>query len=88
MKNQKVDETLIGYGNEKNWNFNYRGGRNPHRKGSYNYELWETDKDWWMENLNIDMIRDYLQDLDWKMNSMKFNMEHSEELKELFGKSK
>ena len=88
MKNQKVDETLIGYGNEKNWNFNYRGGRNPHRKGSYNYELWETDKDWWMDNLNIDMIRDYLQDLDWKMNSMRFNLEHSEELNEMFGNSK
>lgn len=82
-KNIRIDEELIGYGTTKVWSNKYRGGNNPHRKGTYNYQLWETDKDWWMNNLNIDIIRDYLKELDWRMNSLEFQIEHAEEINEI-----
>lgn len=70
MNNTKVDETLIGYGEKKVWSYLYTGGKNPHRKGTYNYDLWNTDRDWWMNNLNINIIRDYLQNLNYQISAL------------------
>lgn len=42
----------------------YNGGKNPYRYGSKDYYNFKEQKDWWMNNLNLAIITDYLRDLD------------------------
>jgi len=43
----------------------YNGGRNPYRKNSHKSKKWEQEKKLCMENLNWNIIQDYIE-----LNSM------------------
>lgn len=48
----------------------YTGQKNPHRKGSKEFNQFNEQRDWWMNNLNLSIIRDYLQDLDYSISRL------------------
>ena len=65
----------------------YNGGRNPYRKNSHKSKKWEDEKKWWMENLNWNIIQDYVQKHNWKVSSLETHLQIlGEEYDELFKK--
>lgn len=48
----------------------YKGQSNPYRRGSQQHEQFQQQRDWWMNNLNLSIIRDYLHNLDWNISSL------------------
>jgi len=65
----------------------YNGGRNPYRKNSHKNKKWEQEKKSCMENLNWNIIQDYVQQHKWKVSSLETNIHMmSEEYDELFKK--
>ena len=65
----------------------YNGGRNPYRKNSHKSKKWEQEKKSCMENLNWNIIQDYVQQHTWKVSSLETNIHMmSEEYDELFKK--
>lgn len=64
----------------------YNGGRNPYRKNSHKSNKWEKEKKWWMENLNWNIIQDYVQHHNRKISFLETqtilkNLEYDELLK-------
>ena len=48
----------------------YNGGRNPYRKNSYKSKKWEEEKKSCMENLNWNIIQDYVEEHQRKISSL------------------
>lgn len=64
----------------------YNGGRNPYRKNSHKHKKWEQEKKSCMENLNWNIIQDYVQHHNRKISSLQShiifnNMEYDELIK-------
>jgi len=53
----------------------YNGQRNPYRRNSKDYQKFVDERDWWMNNLNMFIINDYLEKVAWKLNSLEFTNE-------------
>tara|TARA_B110000967_G_scaffold11738_1_gene11530 strand:- start:526 stop:804 length:279 start_codon:yes stop_codon:yes gene_type:complete len=65
----------------------YNGGRNPYRKNSHKSKKWEQEKKSCMENLNWNIIQDYVQEHKWKVSSLETTIQMmGEEYHELFKK--
>mgnify|MGYP001181848082 CR=1 FL=1 len=65
----------------------YNGGRNPYRKNSHKSKKWEQEKKSCMENLNWNIIQDYVQEHTWKVSSLETTIQMmGEEYHELFMK--
>ena len=61
----------------KNWVENhikvkYNGNSNPYRKNSKDYNEYDLQRDWWMNNLDLNIIRDYLGDLNHTISGLEF----------------
>lgn len=48
----------------------YNGGRNPYRKNSHKSKKWEQEKKSCMENLNWNIIQDYVKEHQKKISSL------------------
>ena len=48
----------------------YNGGRNPYRKNSHKSKKWEEEKKSCMENLNWNIIQDYVEEHQRKISSL------------------
>ena len=48
----------------------YNGGRNPYRKNSHKSKKWEEEKKSCMENLNWNIIQDYVKEHQRKISSL------------------
>ena len=59
----------------KNEKVIYNGRNNPYRKGSEDYYEYIQQRDWWMNNLNLTIITDYLTHLDFRVSSLEFRNE-------------
>jgi len=65
----------------------YNGGRNPYRKNSHKSKKWEQEKKSCMENLNWNIIQDYVLKHTWKVSSLETHLEMmGEEYDELLKK--
>lgn len=64
----------------------YNGGRNPYRKNSHKSKKWEQEKKSCMENLNWNIIQDYVEEHQRKISSLEShiifnNMEYDKLIK-------
>jgi hypothetical protein len=59
-------------------NGNYEGGRCPFRRGSKDYEKWYEDYYWFMDNLNLEIVTDYLKSLSMDLIHLRFENEKFE----------
>lgn len=50
----------------------YNGNSNPYRKNSKDYNEYDLQRDWWMNNLDLNIIRDYLGDLNHTISGLEF----------------
>jgi len=48
----------------------YNGGRNPYRKNSHKSKKWEQEKKSCMENLNWNIIQNYVEEHQRKISSL------------------
>jgi hypothetical protein len=67
---------LVDFVNKKNVmkikKVKYNGNINPYRKNSKEYNEYYLQRDWWMNNLDLNIIRDYLLNLNYKISELKF----------------
>jgi hypothetical protein len=59
----------------------YKGGRDPYRYNSKDYNEYITQRNWWMDNLNLKIICDYLEKLNYEVSSDKFILQNLIEFK-------
>lgn len=59
----------------------YNGRRNPYRYNSNDYKEYNTQRNWWIDNLNLQIVCDYLENLNFKVSSDKFILQNLIEFK-------